>query len=508
MITKLTQETVELSDAKKRLLSRYLSGNRVPAKEEARPGIPRRAPGNIAPQSFNQEQVWTHVQMMGDRPAYNELITIHRRGSLDVQVLERTLDELNRRHEMWRTTFDMGEDEPIQIIHESTAPIKLRIFDLRSMPLKDRAAESMRLAAADATEAFDLTKLPLWRAILVRMADDEHQLHLNLHQLLMDGMAAYGIVLPEIIALYTAFSEGKPSPLPDPGPQYADYSVWQRQTLTREALAPDLEYWKRTLAVLPEPLTWPNTKPRPPLQTYSGALEMLHLSTDFLDPVKAYAAGQSATLFMALATGFYLLLHKYTGQTDIILGTPVGSRSLDTGRIMGYMLNMVPVRVDLSGNPSFNEALQRVKTSFLDALQHSSVPLLRLLREIRPAYDPSRNPLFQIMISIEPPAPPVDDAWDLTQSGACSGSTKMDMYLNFETRPGGLNSPILYNPDLQGAADVRRMFSDWQALLEAAIADPDHAISNLPLPVRPVEPIPVLETEKGLGSRIRRWLGR
>lgn len=497
----MTRETIMLSDAKQRLLNRYLSGkHRAPAKEDSRPGIPRRPPGNIVPQSLNQEQVWTHVQMMGDRPAYNELITIHRRGSLDVQVLEHALDEMNRRHEIWRTTFDMGEEEPVQIIHESAAQVKLRVFDLRSMPRKERAAESLRLATADSVEPFNLTVLPLWRAILVRMSDDEHQLHMNLHQLMMDGMAAYRILLPELIALYYAFSEGKPSPLPDPGPQYADYSVWQRQTLTDEVLAPHLEYWKRTLANPPAPLTWPNAKPRPALQTYSGALEMLFLSTEFLEPVRIYAASQSATLFMALATGFFVLLHRYTGQTDIILGTPVGSRSPGTERIMGYLLNMVPVRVDLSGNPSFNEALQRVKTSFLDTLQHSSVPLLRLLREIRPAYDPSRNPLFQMMISIEPPTPPVDDAWDLTQSGACSGSTKMDMYLNFETRPDGLISPILYNPDLQDPADVRHMFSDWRALLEAAIADPTCAIANLRLPVSPVEPAP----KTGLWNRIRR----
>jgi hypothetical protein len=483
-----------LSETKQRLLNRLKSGA---APDRDPQGIPRRPAGNTAPQSMNQEQVWTHVQMMGDTPAYNELITLHRRGPLDIHVLERTLDEMNRRHEMWRTTFAMGEDEPEQIVHPSAPPVKLRLFDLRKLPLKDRAPESVRLASADASAPFRLKELPLWRAILVRMADEEYQLHLNLHQLLLDGVAVCRVLLPEVIAIYDAFSRGLPSPLPDPGPQYADYSVWQRRLLTnestKEAMAPHLAYWKQKLANPAAPLSWPHFKPRPEVQTYRGATELLFLPSEVVDPLRALAARRSATLFMALATGFYVLMHRYTGQTDITLGTPAASRTPEAEGIMGYFLNMMPVRVDLSGNPTFNEALRRVRASVVDALEHGSVPLLRLLREIRPPHDPSRNPLFQIMISLEPPMPAVDPAWDLTQSGASSGSTKMDMYLNLDTRPDGLMAPIMYNPDLLDAASVRRMFADWRALLEAAIANPNSPIAPGAKP--------------GLTARLRRWLG-
>jgi hypothetical protein len=505
----MTQESPAiLSSNKQRLLDRYKSGYKSPARQ-ASEGIPRRTCGNVAPQSLNEEQVWTHVQMMGDTPAYNELITIHYRGPFNPQVLESALDELIRRHEIWRTTFDMGEDEPVQIIHDSAPPVKLRVFDLRPLPPAERAAESKRLATGDALAPFRLKELPLWRGILVRMGDQEIHLHLNLHQLIMDGASAYHILLPELSAIYQAFSEGKPSPLPDPGPQYADFSVWQRRTLTDQALAPHLAFWKRNLANPAAPLAWPNTKPRPAIQTYHGATEMLFLPLEVLDPLRALAASQSATLFMALAAGFYVLLHRYTGQTDITLGTPAASRTTENERIMGYFLNLMPVRVDLSGNPSFAEALQRVRTSVLDALEHGSVPLLRLLREIRPAYDPSRNPLFQIMISLEPPpVPSMDPAWDLTQSGASSGSTKMDMYLNLDTRPDGLMSPIMYNPDLLDPADVRQMFADWRVLLEGAIANPDCPISDLPLPVHSgktqSEPAPAMS----FTGKIRGWFGR
>jgi hypothetical protein len=489
-----------LSDTKLRLLNRYKSTGTGAAQHRTSPqGIPRRPAGSIVPQSLNQEQVWTHVQMMGDTPAYNELVTLHRRGHLDVRTLESALDEMNRRHEIWRTTFDMGEDEPVQIVHESAPPVKLLVFDLRSLPLKDRAKESERLARVNAETSFHLKVLPLWQAVLVRMGDEEYQLHLNLHQLLLDGVALFGILLPELIAIYHAFSEGKASPLPDPGPQYADYSVWQRRTHTDEAMAPHLAYWKQKLGSPAAPLAWPDSKPRPAVQTYRGATEPLHLPSEVVDPLQALAASQSATLFMALAAGFFVLLHRYTGQTDITLGTPTASRTPETQSIMGYFLNMMPVRVDLSGNPTFNEALHRVRTSLLDALHHGSVPLLRLLREIRPAPDPSRNPLFQIMISLEPPTPQVHPAWDLTLSHVSSGSTKMDMYLNLETRPDGLMAPIMYNPDVLDAAGVRRMFADWRALLEGAIARPDCPIGELPL-------APRSSPKLGLQARIRRWL--
>jgi hypothetical protein len=488
-----------LSDTKQRLLNRYKSGAAAAAAPQ---GITRRPSGNIVPQSATQEQIFIHVQMIGDTSPYNELVTIHRHGALDVQVLERVLDEMNRRHEAWRTTFDMGDDEPIQIIHPSAAPVKLRFFDVRSRPLKDRAAESKRLGSENARGPFNLKELPLWRAVLVRLEDEEYQLHMNLHHMVMDGVSLYGILLPEVIALYDAFAAGKPSPLPDPDLQYADFAVWQRRTLTREAMAADLAFWKKTLANPAPPLAWPVKKPRPEIQTYRGATELLVLPAEVIDPLRALAVNQSATLFMALATGFFIILHRYTGQTDITLGSPTASRPADAGHVMGNFQNTMPVRVDLSGNPTYSEALLRVRASVLDALQHCSVPMLDLVRQIRPAYDLSRNPLFQIMMSLEPPMEAVDPAWDLTQATATSGRAKMDMYLNMDARPHTVMAPIIYNPDLFDPADVRSMFADWRAILEGAIARPETRIAELPL-------APPVEAPKAtLQGRIRRWFGR
>jgi non-ribosomal peptide synthetase component F len=208
---------------------------------------------------------------------------------------------------------------------------------------------------------------------------------------------------------------------------------------------------------------------------------MLFLPSDVVNPLRAFAESESATLFMALAAGFFTLLHRYTGQTDLILGMPAAGRSPETESIMGYFLNLLPVRVDLAGNPGFREVLRRVRFEVVDALEHGSVPLMRLLREVRPPWDPSRNPLFQIMISLEPPMPAIDRAWDLTQSAVSSGSTKMDMYLNLDTRPDGLMAPIMYNPDLFDAATVRRVFADWRSILEDGVANPDLPVVKLGL---------------------------
>ena len=499
-----------LSDAKRQLLNRYLSGKAKTRAEAGEPAsIPRRATGNIAPQSLNQEQVWTHVQMMGGKPAYNELITIHRRGPLDARVLERVLDELNRRHEIWRTTFEMGEQEPLQLIHDDPPPVRLRAFDLRTLPLEDRARESARLAAADGRAPFHLTKLPLWRAILVQVADEEFHLHMNLHQLVLDGVTVYGILLPELIKLYSAFVEGRPSPLPEPPAQYADFAVWQRAKLTPAALAPHLDWWKAKLSGELPKLAWPADKPRPAVQTYNGATEMLWVPGELTNALRTFAEGESATLFMALATGFFALMHRYTGQTDLILGMPSAARSQETEGIMGYFLNLLPLRVDLSGNPGFREALRRVRASVLDALEHGGVPLLRLLEAVRPARDDSRNPLFQIMISLQP-MPPIDPAWDLSKASVSSGSTKMDMYLNLDTRHDGLMAPIVYNPDLLEAATVRRMFADWQAILAGGVAEPDRPIAALALPAAlEAKTQAVAEPPKStLGGKLLGWLKR
>ena len=468
-----------LSEAKQRLLQRYLSGQ--PAAVATESGIPKRAPGNVVPQSFNQEQVWIHTQIQADQPGYNELVTLHRHGPVDVVILERCLGEIVRRHEIWRTTFDQRDGMPVQIVHDTFPPVPLDVVDLRALPETLRRQTSLNLAAEAARIPFDLTRLPLFHGRLVRLADEEYQLHLTLHHLIMDGVTVFRNFLSELIALYDAFTRGQPSPLPEPALQYADFAVWQRQALNDQSLASDLAYWRRQLSGDLPILSWPNQRPRPAKQTFRGATETLHLPGTVIEPLKSLAERESATLFMALTAGLVALLHRYTGQQDIILGTPSANRTAETEGMFGYFINMLPLRFDLSGSPSYRELLRRTRRVVAEALSHGKIPLLRLLKEVKIPMDLSRNPLFQIVMTLEPVTAPHLSGWDLTQAEVSSGSAKLDLEFRLELRNDGITAPIVYNPDLIEPAMVVQAFRHWETLLRAAVADPDRPIARLPL---------------------------
>ena len=470
-----------LSDAKRRLLQQYLSGQSSSASSATEPAIPRRTSGNVARQSFFQEQVWIHSQIQAERPAYNEVITLHRRGPLDVPVLERCLDEIVRRHEIWRTTFEHRDGQPMQVIHGHGPGVHLPVSDLRALPPDQRLATSRRMATEDAEALFDLGRLPLWRARLIRMDEEHYQLHMTLHQIIMDGATVFRNFMSELVPLYRAFLQGEPSPLQEPKRQYADFAEWQRMRLGDAELAGDLAYWRRKLGGTLPVLEWPNERPRPPVQTFRGATETLLIPAELIEPLKALADRESASLFMALTAGFVALLHRYTGQEDLILGTPAGNRSAETEGMFGYFINMLPLRFDLAGDPSFRELLRQARTVVAEALSHSGIPFVRLLRELDLPKDTSRNPLFHVMLTLEPTIPPLDPGWDLTQSEISCGAAKLDLDLSLESRKDGVAAPLLYNPDLMSAASMHRMFHHWTTLLRGAIEDPDRPISRLPV---------------------------
>ncbi|MBL9173678.1 MAG: amino acid adenylation domain-containing protein, partial [Verrucomicrobiales bacterium] len=475
------QDPAQASDAKRRLLEKLLSGKGVASAAPGGPTIPRRASGSIAPQSFHQEQVWTHALIQADRPAYNEVVTLNRRGPLEVSTLERCFAEIVRRHEIWRTTFGQRDGEPIQHIHESGGPVSFPVHDLRRLPGRARDDASRRLATANAEQLFDLERLPLWRGCLVRLEDDHYQLHLSIHQLIMDGVTVFQNLLKEIPPLYDALLRGDPSPLPEPSLQYGDFAAWQRGRLSEEFLEADLRYWRRKLAGPLPVAAWPDEFPRPPVQSFRGATENRLLPSELIGPLQELAGRESASLFMALTAGFVALLHRYTGQEDILLGTPAGNREPGTESLFGYFINMLPLRFDVAGDPTFRELLGRVRTVVVEALAHRRVPFLRILREVNPPRDPSRNPLFQLMITLEPLPPSVGSGWTLTQAEVSCGAAKVDLDLSLETRADGVMAPLLYNPDLFSTTTLHRMVDHWSTLMRAATEDPDARISRLRL---------------------------
>lgn len=469
----------DFGDARRRLLEMYQRGN-APNDGDNAP-IPRRKPGEPVPLSLYQQQIWLHAQMQPDRPIYNEVVTIHRRGSLNPELLERSFSEIVRRHEMWRTTFELFEGSPIQKV-QAPEPVRLPHADLRSFAPSQRKREALRIAAEDARTPFDLARGPLWRARVVQISDEEHEIFLVMHQIIMDAVTVFQTLLAELAALYDAFSKGEPSPLAEPAVQYGDFAVWQRQQMTPARLASQLNYWRTALAGDLPVLDWPNERPRPAVQSFKGATECLHFEKALVDSLKLLGAGENVTLFMLLVAGFAALLHRYTGETDIILGTPIGARRRrELARVFGYFVNPLALRVDLSGDPSFRDLLPRVRSTVLGAIANADVPFEWLVKETNAVRSPSRNPLFQLMISLEPPLPQVGGEWDLSVGEISCGTSKLDMYLNMEERPDGLSAPIIYNPDLFDAAAIRRMFSHLGTLLRGAVSDPSARLSELPL---------------------------
>jgi amino acid adenylation domain-containing protein len=474
-------DVIRFSEIKRRVLEGYLRGEFGKNAPE-RSLISCRPPGEPVPLSFAQQQVWLHGQMAGDIRFYNEAITVYRQGALDVAVLERCLHEIIRRHEIWRTTFDTVDGEPTQVVHPAPHTFPLSVADLRKLPEADREAEAQRLATENARLAFDLKRGPLLRALLVRTDDEQHRLYMTLHQIIFDAVTAYRVFVPELAMLYEAFSAGKPSPLPKLRIQYADFAYWQRKTLPPEIWSKHLVYWRRQLAGELPLLQWPNDRPRPPIETHRGAIQRFTLPKTLVRPLRTLGQQEGVSLYMILLAAFVSLLHRYTRQDDIIVGSlTAGRKEAELEQLLGYFVNPLALRIDLSGNPTFRELLSRVRGVVLDALAHEDVPFPRLVQEIEQKTDPSRNPLFQIILSQQPQLPNIFPGWDLATEEVSNGGSKLDLIVVVDDRGDGISGPITYNPDLFDGSTITRVIGHWQTLLAGVSADAGEHITDLPI---------------------------
>jgi amino acid adenylation domain-containing protein len=470
----------QLSEAKRALLEKYLRGDfqQIKLGENT---IPRRSLGSIVPLSFEQQQVWLHAQLAPESPVYNECVTIHLPGLLDVAAFEQSFNEIVTRHEAWRTSFPIVDGQPIQMIHPPSV-LTLPEVDLRSLPEAEREAEALRLATEDARILFNVAQGPLLRAILMRLGDTEHRLFLTLHQSIFDGLSLYQVFLPELRALYEAFSNGKPSPLPDLPIQYADFAVWQRQWLQGDLLADQLAYWKQHLADAPAALELPTDRQRPLVKTYRGSMRPFALSKRLTEALKGLSRQERLTLFMVLLAAFNTLLYRYTGQDDLLIGTSTAGRKRpETQGLMGYFLNTLVLRTNLSGDPTFRELLLRVREVTNSDFAHEDVPFQYLVKELHPERNLGQNPLFQVMLTLEPSLPVLPSGWTLTQMDVETDTAKFDLYLELDDRPEGLIGRFEYSTDLFDAATIARMVGHWRTLLEGIVADPERRLSELPL---------------------------
>jgi surfactin family lipopeptide synthetase A len=460
-----------LSPTKQKLLELQKRGLAVPAQ----PASKRRVPGEPVPLSLAQEQVWRLQKTVGAQsPLYNESITIHRHGPCDPRALAASLAEIIRRHEIWRTTFDLVQEQPVQIVHPAPATFNLLVNDLRGLAGNERTARALALATEDARQPFDLTHGPLLRARLITLSNTEHRLYLTAHQIVIDGVTVFDVFPSELTAFYERLTAGDASPLPELPAQFADFACQQRQQFADGALEHQLEYWCTQLSGDLAPLHWPNPANQLAQQTYRGAIYPFRLSRDLTTSIKELSRREGATLFMTLLCGLFMLLHRYTEQTDITVGTlsPSGRKYAEFQRLVGYFLNPVPLRARLSGNPNFRALLRQMREVTLAALSHDDVTLELIADRLGIPLDPNRHPFFTVAFSLGPDLPQLPSGWSMTYMDVESGAARWNLYIEMSDRAEGMLGRAQYNPDLFTSSAIAQTVQDYELLLKELAATP------------------------------------
>ncbi|HEV3049863.1 MAG TPA: amino acid adenylation domain-containing protein, partial [Longimicrobium sp.] len=433
------------------------------------------------PLSFAQERLW-FLDRLEAGSAYNLPAALHLSGALDAAALERSLGEIVRRHEALRTVFREVDGGAVQVI-APFAGFVLPIDDLSGLDETARETEVQRRAREDASRPFDLAVGPLFRAALLRLADEEHVLLLCIHHIVSDGWST-GVLFRELSALYAADREGNDSPLAEPPVQYADFAVWQREQLRGEVLDRQIGFWKERLAGAPALLELPTDRPRPPVQSHRGARETFDLPRELLDRLQALGRSEGATLYMVMLGAFQLLLSRYSGSEDVVIGSPIAGRTRrEVEDLIGFFANTLVLRTDFSDDPSFRELLGRVREGTLGAYEHQDVPFERLVAELQPERSLSHAPLFQVMFALQN----VDrSGFDLAGVrvewvGAEVETTKVDLSLTAVPHEGGVWGVLEYSTDLFDRSTIRRMLGHLERVLEQVAVRPEARLSQLDL---------------------------
>jgi alpha-ketoglutarate-dependent taurine dioxygenase len=428
---------------------------------------------NSFPLSFAQQRMWFIDQVEPGKSSYNVPLARRLKGKLDTLALARSLTEITRRHESLRTTFTAPDGRPLQTV-SAPRPLPLPLTDLSHLPTAEREPEARRLAAEEAQRPFDLTAGPLFRARLLRLEEDDHVLLLTLHHIVSDGRSL-GILLGELSALYGAYTRGEESPLEELPVQYADYAVWQREWLQGEVLERQLGYWRRQLLGAPPVLELPTDRPRPPVQGRSGAHKLITIPIELTQQIKTLSRRENVTLFMTLLAAFQVLLARYAGQADIVVGTNMAGRDrAELEGVIGFFINTLVMRTDLSGNPTLREALGRVREVCLEANAHQDVPFEKLVETLKPRRNSSYSPLFQAKfdllkntkLAIRFPGIKSSLFWHEVES------SRYDIFLVLSESGEELRGSWTYNPELFDPATIERMLRDFVEVLEGFVKHP------------------------------------
>src|ERR671932_2088046 len=474
---------------------------------QARLNSPEEEEVFVFPASFAQARLWFIDQLVPGNTFYNVPTAFRLTGSLNLSALEQRFNEIVRRHEALRTRFGIVEGQLVQAIptqscvngDASTLTINLPIIDLQNLPAEERELQAKQWVSEESQRPFDLATGPLIRLMLLKLDETEHILLLNLHHIVCDDWSM-GVLVRELSRIYTAFVFEQPSPLPELPLQYADFAHWQREWLegvgtTHESpLQTQLAYWREQLVSIPI-LNLPSDRSKPTVQSYQGASKFLELPPSLSEALEKRSQQEGVTLFMTLLAAFQTLLYRYTQQEDIAVGSPIANRNRsEIEGLIGFFVNSLVLRTDLSGNPTFRELLSRVREVALGAYAHQDLPFEKLVEELHPERKLNQNPLFQVVFALQNAPMQALELPGLTLSPlefVDTGTTRFDLEFHLWERTqnngvgvdssDGISGFVVYSTDLFNQATITRMLEHFQTLLESIVANPEQQVADLPI---------------------------
>jgi hypothetical protein len=473
------ERLASLTPEKKKLVEEALRRRR----EAAASGIPRRAEPGPAPLSFPQQRIWFLHSWEPDAPTFNGVRAIRIRGALDLDAMRRAFQSVVERHESLRTVFVFEGAEPSQVVLERWS-LELPLIDLTQLDAAEREDELARMLRSSSREPFDLGKDLMIRTSMFRLGADDHVLLVRMHHIAADAFSD-AVLFGEVAETYAAARTGREARLPDLPIQYADFAVWQRERLQGPRLDELVEYWTQELAGAPTVLRLPTDRPRQKIQRHEGARHELALSQHLADGVRELARAGGATVYMVLLGAFATLLYRLTGTDDVVVGSPIASRTdVELTPMIGFFCNTIALRTRLDGNPTFSEVCARVRSTALGAYRNQELPFDRVVDSLRVPRDPSYNPLFQVNFRAQ------DGAWlPLQLPGAETslipvdiGFSRFDLALELHVELDRISGFFEYDLDLFDGPSVARFADDLEALLEQVVEEPDTPILALRLP--------------------------
>lgn len=475
-----------LSEAKRSLLLSYLSAPAVrtgvaPCAINARPS------GELAPLTISQEQLVLREMRRPDAPPlYNECIQVRMSGPLDIAALQRSYRDVINRHEIWRTTYQMDNGKVYQVIHPPCEQTELPLIDLQGFSRGEQDNKINQVIGTLVRQPFGLNTGPLLRPCLVKINELEHRLFVVAHLSIVDGLSVYQIFPTELSNSYGAHVCGRSAEFPSLPIQFADYSHWQRRQMHDETLNQQLDYWQMQLAGNVPALNWPLDRSRPSCESFRGEIENFVLPAQLAKSLKTLARTENVTLFMVVLSILAVLLHSYTRQDDFTIGTPSpsGRKRSDVQKLLGYFLTPVALRFRITRKMTFRELLRLAQRLTLEAISNDDVPVEVLAQKLNIPADESRNPLFTVATSLQPPMLKMDLDWVVTSMDINSGGAPWDLYLAFIDRPEGMLGRVQYNPDLFEAEAIARFIVDYQNLAEVLSTTPETQISSLNFPAQ------------------------